>query len=78
MSNINLIHALVSQLHENTSLGVQRWWRRQRPDQNHNIPEISNVGDMISPRQSSQTNPGKQTESLIRKHSPKTDKFSNT
>ena len=30
----------------NTSLGV--WRLRRRPDQNHNIPEISNFGDIIT------------------------------
>ena len=34
-------------------------------------------GGIISPRQSSQTNPGRTKQSLIRKHSPKTDIFSN-
>ena len=32
----------------NTSLGVRRRRRRRRPDQNHNIPEISNFGNIIT------------------------------
>ena len=51
VSNMNLIRALVSQLRETQALacggggGMRR--RRRRPDQNHNIPEILNFGDII-------------------------------
>ena len=31
----------------NTSLGVRRWRLRRRLDQNHNIPEVWNFGDII-------------------------------
>ena len=44
VSNMNLIRALVSQLRETQALAC---WRR-RPDQNHNIPEILNFGDIIT------------------------------
>ena len=56
VSYMNLIRALVSQLRETQALacggcggcggGGGRRWRR-RPDQNHNIPEILNFGDII-------------------------------
>ena len=42
VSNMSLMHVLLSHLRE-TSLGVLR----RRPDQNHNITENSNFGDII-------------------------------
>ena len=50
VSNMNLIRALVSQLRETQALACGRRQRMRRlpADQNHNIPEISNFGDIIS------------------------------
>ena len=50
VSYMNLIRALVSQLRETQALGCgrRRRMRQRRPDQNHNIPEILNFGDIIT------------------------------
>ena len=48
VSNMNLICALVSQLRETQALACSGGGRCGGvPDQNHNIPEISNFGDII-------------------------------